>query len=795
MLMPSADSVEEVKALRQRLIDRGYEPVAVATGEKRPVELGWQHKPPSASAHVGALNTGLRCGAIIAVDIDIDDAKELDQAVGAVEAVALPTPLIRERASAPRLILVYRADEEMKKRILPFGSGKIEFLATGQQFVSHGTHPCGDTFLWRDMAPEEIDASELPVLTSAHIDEIARRLGVETEPPVPPAPTAPTTSTTAHDGAGDREHAWARAALDKLASEISATPEGSRSDALNKGAYRLGGMVARDWLAHAEAEQALRAAVAGWAEQKKTINTIRRGLREGQKTPHPDLPDDAADLIARERRNRLAEELDAATSAAAVAISRPPVPLLDPWQAVVVPPFPVDTLSDALAEFVERNAAHLGADPAALAMAALTACSGALDHRWKLRMQKHGDWTTAPRLWTLLVGDPSVRKTPVMNVAMAPLERREGMARNAYLTAKGQCTSKEEVEALDPPPRYVVADITVEKLGDVLSRQPQGVLVKRDELSGWIGSMERYSSNNSSDRALWLQAFNGGPFLVDRIKRGEVYVPNLSVTLIGGIQPARVNDLGNLTSDGLLQRFIPVMMGPARLPDDRPFDRARNTYGYVVDCMIDLVRPVEIGGDLPLTLSPAAAEVFADLQAHLFHLEQASAGLAAGLQGFIGKLNSVFGALAIILHFADEVTTKSLEISGGVAERASRIVRDFILPHAKEFYRSTEAATDGDKLQRLASWILTSGKTRFVASDFTANVAHLRGLSLFDLNRKISVLVAGGWLQPAEAGPLPKAWTLTPSVPAYFAARAAEEDARKVALADLMGATRRGPKS
>ena len=39
------------------------------------------------------------------------------------------------------------------------------------------------------------------------------------------------------------------------------------------------------------------------------------------------------------------------------------------------------------------------------------------------------------------------------------------------------------------------------------------------------------------DRGFWLQAFNGGPYIVDRISRKSGLIPNLSVSLLGGIQP------------------------------------------------------------------------------------------------------------------------------------------------------------------------------------------------------------------------------------------------------------------
>lgn len=329
MLDTSNDVLQQVTALRQKLIDLGFEPIAVRSGEKRPADTAWQRRPLSAKARVGETNTGLRCGTIIAADIDIDDPIEVDEAVAAVERVVGPTPLIRWRESSPRVVMVYRAGEEMKKRVLPVGSGKIEFLAEGQQFVSHGTHPCGDTFQWREMGPEDIDAAALPTITGAAIDEIGRILGVEPqgapegalasfEAQVQPVSVAP--ASAAQTG---RERAWALAALEGVVAEIAATPEGSRSDTLNKGAFRLGGIVARGWLSAVEAEEALRGAVVGWANPRKTLSTLRRGLREGQKTPHPDLRDDDGDAIAEERRNRLAEELDAATSVVSTESNSP----------------------------------------------------------------------------------------------------------------------------------------------------------------------------------------------------------------------------------------------------------------------------------------------------------------------------------------------------------------------------------------------------------------------------------------------------------------------------------------
>jgi Protein of unknown function (DUF3987) len=86
-------------------------------------------------------------------------------------------------------------------------------------------------------------------------------------------------------------------------------------------------------------------------------------------------------------------------------------------------------------------------------------------------------------------------------------------------------------------------------------------LSNETELAGWLGSMEKYGGGKAanSDRAFWLETYNGGPQVVDRIGRGTSAVENLSASILGGIQPDKLAAIHGLADDGLLQRFIPVM--------------------------------------------------------------------------------------------------------------------------------------------------------------------------------------------------------------------------------------------
>ena len=118
------------------------------------------------------------------------------------------------------------------------------------------------------------------------------------------------------------------------------------------------------------------------------------------------------------------------------------------------------------------------------------------------------------------------------------------------------------------------------------------------------------------------------------------------------------------------------------------------------------------------------------------------------------------------------------QVEETTVQNVRRLVIDFVLPHALEFYRASETATDGERLRRIASWILTSGKTRILASDLTTNVATCRGLTLLELQQRVSALVAAGWLLPADNTPGCRAWQVAPLVHQQFAERAKDEDAR-----------------
>ena len=461
-----------------------------------------------------------------------------------------------------------------------------------------------------------------------------------------------------------------------------------------------------------------------------------------------------------------------------------PTELFDPWAQFIVPDFPLDILPLAIQDFVVAQARVIGCDISTMAMSVMCTFSGAIDHSTSLKMMRNGDWYASPRLWVLLVGDFSKKKTPAINTATAPIEDYQDKQWRKYKLELQIAEESEEKIKVDLPIRYVVFDTTIEKLGEILTRSNRGVLVKRDEFAGWIGSMEKYGGTSrgaGANRAFWLKAYDGGPYVVDRIQRGENYVENLSTSLIGGVQPKRLAELHGLTSDGLLQRFLPVIMGASKFALDQAID---------YDAYATLVKQLIEAPPRYLELSDTALQVMNDLRLHLHNIEQHTGGLAEGFQAFVGKLHGVAGSLALILHtVADPKNgSKKQAVLQKTVEDARRLIVDFLLPHALEFYRSAEDNSGGERLKKLASWILTNGKERFVISDLTSNIADFRGLTPYEVNERVAPLEAMGWV---KANPDGHSWKVSPKVFTQFADQAKKEEARKAALAGLLGSPRK----
>jgi hypothetical protein len=263
---------------------------------------------------------------------------------------------------------------------------------------------------------------------------------------------------------------------------------------------------------------------------------------------------------------------DASATEASGATKVPSADPVDLWAKFDPPTLPRGILPPVIEQFAFEQGMDMGADMAGIAVSALAVCAAAIPDKIKLQVKRHSTgWRESARMWVALVGPPSSKKSPMIATAVSPLRKIDAEMAREYAERKSRYDKldKEQKAQTDAPKqtRLLLQDTTIEAAQDILKDSPNGVLCFQDELSGWFGSMDKYSNARGAakDRAFWLEAFNGAPYSVQRVGRGSVYIENLSASLIGGIQPEPIRKVADDSADdGLLQRLLPVILKSCR---------------------------------------------------------------------------------------------------------------------------------------------------------------------------------------------------------------------------------------
>jgi len=461
-----------------------------------------------------------------------------------------------------------------------------------------------------------------------------------------------------------------------------------------------------------------------------------------------------------------------------------------------LPPAPVfdgpTLLPEAICEFVIDEAGRMPCPPDYIAAALIVYLGSAIGARLALKPKRNDDWIVTPNLFGGAVGDPATKKSPALasvkrfgdrleaKETKALVEKvKEHAAETAAFEAQQSAVQAKmkkaastadaaamrelvaEMAALEAPVeplprRFHTSDPTVEKLGDLLTKNPAGLLVFRDELMGLLASWEK--EGHEGDRAFYLEGHNGtGSFNIDRIGRGSQHIPNVCLSIFGGIQPdlcerylAKIVD--TLDNDGRFQRFqVLVYPDPSawqwsdRLPADGPRGDVRDLFDRLAELKDTGAQPPTDFVKLPyLRFSEDAQALFVEWSTEL-HREWIAGETNPMLAQHFGKYEKLFCAIALILHLAEsgrgEVQVKSVLRAAAWCQ--------YLADHARRIYAMAEAmnVTNARQLgRRLAGGKLPTGFTaRDVAQKRWAGMT-----TAADADAALEVLEAHGWIRGTE---------------------------------------------
>ena len=510
--------------------------------------------------------------------------------------------------------------------------------------------------------------------------------------------------------------------------EISNAPQGQRNDTLYKRSISLIARAMRENLNMAEIkENIIDAAMLSGLSKEEAIKTFDNALKFVEENCHT------------------------------TADSEPDMDILK--TKILLPAPKLNTkIFKGLENWVTQTAENTNAPVDYVAFSLLAGAAGIIGLSRTISTQT--DWVQHCAIWLGIVGDPSSGKSPAIKPIRDILNIIEKKRKPYYLKAyrewegayilaeqkekewhrKIKKNPKDNLSRPDdailpeqPSPYHLLyGDTTQESIAEELGRNVKGALVLRDELSGWIESMNRYSSGHS-EKSFWLETFSGGKFIINRVKFGtdRHEIEDLMASVFGTIQPKKlIQTVFKDSGDGFLARFLWVY--PAPIPPAIPSKKPSETVVYETFKKLDgLMDPYK--GDIEeqrkcLYLNNSAQSYFE--QWLLPHIEKTRKE-ESKLNEFLGKGQGYVLRLALLLEllwWASSEYPEPTEISLEAIQTAIELYDTYLTPMCERVYNMYYSPTQNIEARALARWIIENKPQSFTLRDVynNGNVKHLR---------------------------------------------------------------------
>ena len=428
--------------------------------------------------------------------------------------------------------------------------------------------------------------------------------------------------------------------------------------------------------------------------------------------------------------------------------------------------------------------------------ACVVVMSSIIGTRVSICPKKKDPWQVVPNLWGGLIQKPSQLKSPPVKEVLRPMKELETESfkkfdednlnyekeLRAFEMRKSVCeermksalkknketdfsSAENDLEALESNPpkepklrRYQTQDTTIEKLQDMLSENPQGIFIFRDELNGFLMKMKK--DGHDEDEDFHIEGWSGdGSFTLDRIGRGTVRSELICESIFGTIQPTRIiphirQTKSDTNNSGFIQRFQ-IMVYPDsenweyidKSPNIEASRRAFKCFKEVAKIDFRTLKGcIAEDHKIPyMRFSDDAQELFIawlhDLQEKLSNPENSPI-----IREHFGKYRSLMPSLALQFHLIDIADGMP---SGPVSLSAAQMAAawcEYLESHARRIYGMAEDITE-----RAAGIIANKIKAGKLENNFTSREVQRKGWEL--LAEKVVVkaalqdLVEANWLR------------------------------------------------
>src|SRR5215470_9396859 len=299
-------------------------------------------------------------------------------------------------------------------------------------------------------------------------------------------------------------------------------------------------------------------------------------------------------------------------------------------------------------------------------------------------------------------------------------------------------------------PRLYVSNATIERLAALLQARPQGMLMLSDELAGLFLNMSRYSGGQ--DNEFWLEAWDGGPYTVERVGRPPIVLRHLLIGVVGGLQPDKLARSFKGDLDGMYARILftwPV--DPSYRPLTNEVAEVEPEIVNALSRIIDLeCGDADNFAPRDVALSPEATEAFERLRQFQHSSKD---GLEGREREWWAKSPAHVLRLAGTLSYLDWAREKAATTMPGpdrietrFVAAAVRLVTEYFWPHARAALRQLGLTARHVNARRVLRWIRARGKTEVSLEDVRRDALGQK-LDAEQTAALLEALTRSGWVR------------------------------------------------
>lgn len=253
---------------------------------------------------------------------------------------------------------------------------------------------------------------------------------------------------------------------------------------------------------------------------------------------------------------------------------------------------------------------------------ALSLLGNLIGNRVAIKPKKNDyNYLEYPNIWGMVIGSPSMKKTPVFAEISKSVNRIQATESKQYSEVMNQYNEdmniynirKKEFDkeiknskdgdvikfTMELPTRpkrvlHFTQDATIEAIAKVIDENPKGLLILRDELSGFLKNLD--SKGKEEYRSFYLEGWSSGSKSIERAGGSPLYFPKLTLGVLGNIQPSLIKQyvyeaVKGHKADGLLQRFQLLVFAESievKGIDRTPNKMARDSFDEIIKYILEL---------------------------------------------------------------------------------------------------------------------------------------------------------------------------------------------------------------